>query len=63
MVYGRYNELVIHGVYEPANITGGHHPTAGMFFKTKILMVMKNEDLRRDSKTIINEIYVNDHIT
>ena len=66
MVYGRYNELDnygIHGVYEPTNITGGHHPTAGMFFKTKILIVMKNEDLRKDSKTIINEIYVNDHIT
>ena len=25
MVYGRYNELV-HGVYKPTNITGGHHP-------------------------------------
>ena len=25
MVYGRYNELV-HGVYKPANIIGGHHP-------------------------------------
>ena len=25
MVYGRYNELV-HGVFKPTNITGGHHP-------------------------------------
>ena len=25
MVYGRYN-YSFHGVYEPTNITGGHHP-------------------------------------
>ena len=33
MVYGRYNELV-HGGYEPTNITGGHHSEIGISAQT-----------------------------